>query len=424
MSQQKQLEEYQDVLAQCVRCGVCQAHCPVYRETGREGSVARGKIVLAASVLAGEVELDERLREEISLCLLCGSCVAKCPNQVPSDAIVGALRRRITTEQGLSSLGKKVASLTGSKSLLKTLIRGADLLSPLLFKKIPESSGLRLRFSPDILKDRSLPPLPDRTLFDRVPEFLQGRPDKPVVGIFAGCALTYLYPQVGELLVRLPHLLGYSVFFPKAQGCCGMPAFSSGNGDLIDKLAKNNIQAFAEKKISLLLTACASCHGMLSVHYAEKSGNPFGVEVVDIHQFLVENGLVGQLEALPRQANPTQVTYHDPCHLRNAGITRAPRDLLKALPQAEYVEMEDAGLCCGLGGTFTATHPELSRSIGAKKQRGLAESGTALVASGCPGCILQLQNIIDHAALPMRAVHTLELISQALGADADPDHAV
>jgi glycolate oxidase iron-sulfur subunit len=156
---------------------------------------------------------------------------------------------------------------------------------------------------------------------------------------------------------------------------------------------------------------------MLAGHYAEKSGNPFGVELIDIHQFLVENGLVEQLAALPRQDNPTRVTYHDPCHLRTAGITKPPRDLLNALPQVEYVEMEDAGLCCGLGGTFTASHPELSRSIGAKKQRGLTDSNAALVASGCPGCILQLQDIIDRAALPMRAVHTLELIGQALGLD-------
>ncbi|MGD9947784.1 MAG: (Fe-S)-binding protein [Desulfobulbus sp.] len=414
MSQLKHLEDYRPVLSQCVRCGACQAHCPVYRETGREGSVARGKIVLAASVLAGEIELDDRLREEISLCLLCGSCVAKCPNKVPTDAIVGALRRRITDEHGLSSTGKKVATLTGSKSLLKTLIKGADLLSPLLFKKIPESSGLRLRFSPDLLKNRSLPPLPDHTLFDRVPEFLQGQADKPVVGIFAGCALTYLYPQVGELLVRLPHRLGYSVVLPKAQGCCGMPALSSGNESLIDKLAKENLKAFTQHKPSVILTGCASCHGMLAGHYAEKAGNPFGVAIMDIHAFLAANGIIERLAALPRRENRVILTYHDPCHLRTAGITKQPRDLLRALPQTEYVEMENAGLCCGLGGTFTANHPELSRAIGDKKTLGLTNSNAALVASGCPGCILQLQDIIDRAGLKMRAVHSLELITQAL----------
>ncbi len=420
MSELKPLEEYGDILAQCVRCGACQAHCPVYRETGREGSVARGKIVLAAAVLAGEVELDDRLREEISLCLLCGSCVGKCPNRVPTDAIVASLRRRITGEQGLSSIGKKVAALTGSKTLMKTLLKGADLLAPLLFTKIPESSGLRLRFSPEMLKDRSLPSLPERNLFARVPEFLQGEPNKPVVGIFAGCGLTYLYPQIGELLVRLPHRLGYSVFFPKDQGCCGMPALSSGNGPLIDKLTHNNRQAFAAQQPSLILTGCASCHGMLSGQVAGRSANLFGVDCIDIHQFLMENGVVEHLAALPRQSLQTKVSYHDPCHLRSIGLTKEPRQLLKALPQVEYVEMEDAGLCCGLGGTFTAQHPELSRSIGDRKQQGLANSHAQLVASSCPGCLLQLQDIIDRAGLPMRAVHSLELIDQALAAAANP----
>jgi glycolate oxidase iron-sulfur subunit len=414
MVEQKTLEDYRDEIAQCVRCGACQAHCPVYLETGREGSVARGKIVLAASMLAGEVGLDERLRDEMSLCLLCGSCVVKCPNRVPTDGIVGALRRRITDDQGLSPIGKGVAALTGSKVLLKTLLKGADLFSPLLFKKIPETSGLRLRFSPDILKDRSLPPLPERNLFARVPEILEGEADKPMLGVFAGCALTYLYPQVGEILVRLPHSLGYSVFLPKDQGCCGMPALSSGNGPLIDKLAKTNVEAFAGHKVETILTACASCHRMLAGPYAAKAGNPFEGELVDIHVFLAQQGLIDKLAALPRWRQRLRVTYHDPCHLRTAGITVQPRQLLRALPQVEFVEMEDAGLCCGLGGTFTAAHPELSRSIGDRKVAGIQASGAEMIASGCPGCILQLQDIVDRAGLPIKAVHTLELIQQAL----------
>jgi glycolate oxidase iron-sulfur subunit len=414
MTELKKLEDYRDEIAQCVRCGACQAHCPVYLETGREGSSARGKIVLAAAVLDGKADLDDRLREEIGLCLLCGSCVVKCPNHAPTDAIVGALRRRITETRGLTPIGKGVAALTGSKSLLKTLLKGADLLSPLLFKKIPETSGLRLRFSPELLRERSLPPIPERNLFARVPEFLEGNADKPTVGVFAGCALTYLYPQVGELLVRLPHSLGYSVFTPRDQECCGMPALSSGNGPLIDKLTGANLKAFNGRKIEAILTGCASCHGMLAGHYAEKAGNPFAAELVDIHVFLAGNGLVERLAALPKWEKRIRATYHDPCHLRSAGVVRQPRDLLRALPQIEFVEMEDAGLCCGLGGTFTAAHPDLSRSIGGRKLQGLQASGATLIASGCPGCILQLQDIVDRAGLPVRAVHTLELIQQAL----------
>lgn len=422
MSEFKKVDDFRDELAHCVRCGACQAHCPVYLETGEEGSVARGKLVLAANVLSGQVQLNDRLNEELGLCLLCGSCVVGCPNHVPTDAIVGALRRSITDDRGLSPVGKKVATLTGSPALMKTVAKSGSLLSPLLFKEIPETSGLRLRFSPEMFKDRSLPPLPKKNLFDRVPEFLQGDADKPVVGIFAGCTLTYLYPQVGELLVRLPHLLGYSVVFPKTQGCCGMPGFSSGNEKLITKLSETNINAFSARKPSVILTGCASCHGMITEHYSEKTALPFGVPVLDIHEFLVQEGIVERLAALPRQPEQVLVTYHDPCHLRTAGVTQEPRELLKALPQARYVEMKNAGICCGFGGTFTANHPELSRSIGDRKVEGLRDSGASLVASPCPGCILQLQDIIDRAGLPMRAVHTLELIMETLAPEL-PKHA-
>jgi glycolate oxidase iron-sulfur subunit len=272
---------------------------------------------------------------------------------------------------------------------------------------------LRLRLAPEALKGRSLPPIPERNLLSRVPEFLEGESDKPVVGIFAGCALTYLYPQIGEILVRLPHSLGCSVFLPRTQGCCGMPALSSGNGPLIDTLAQTNVKAFAVRKVDAILTACASCHGMLAASAAE-TGNSLGAELIDIHVFLQQQGMVDRLAALPKWQERIRVTYHDPCHLRTAGITRQPRDLLRALPQVDLVEMEDAGLCCGLGGTFTAAHPDLSRAIGDRKVAGIRTSGAAVIASGCPGCILQLQDIVDRARLPVTAVHTLELIHQAL----------
>lgn len=413
MDDPKPLESFADEIAQCVRCGACQAHCPVYAQTGREGSVARGKIVLAAAVLAGETGLDQRLGEEIGLCLLCGSCVVKCPNRVPTDAIVAALRRRIVKQQGLSSLGKGVAALTGSKTLLRTVLKGADLLAPLVFKSIPAASGLHLRFAPEALKGRSLPPLPERTLFARVPEFLPGEEDKPVVGIFAGCGLTYLYPQAGEILVRLPNRLGFSVFVPKEQGCCGMPALSSGNGPLIGTLSQANAEAFAGRPLDCILTGCASCRAMLAGH-GGSAGAGLGADLIDIHVFLVRQGLVERLAAQPKRPDPIRVTYHDPCHLRTVGIVREPRTLLRALPQVELIEMEDAGLCCGLGGTFTAAHPDLSRAIGDRKVASIRATNPEVIATGCPGCILQLQDIVDRAGLDVRVVHTLELIEAGL----------
>lgn len=412
----KPLEDFQEQLKQCVRCGACQAHCPVYRETCREGSVARGKIALAEALLTGITGLDERLQRETGLCLLCGSCVAKCPNQVPTDAIVAALRERAVETQGLSSLGRGVAALTGSQRLRRGLLRSANLLSPLLFQKIPESSGLRLRFSPAALRQRFLPTLPKHSLFDRLPEYLEGDGDKPVLGVFAGCALTYLYPETGETMVRLLNRLGYPVVLPRAQGCCGMPALASGNRPLLEQLTATNIKAFTTHKVETILTACATCHGMLAGQSVAASSAGTAA-VVDIHVFLVQAGLPARLAALPDGHNRLRVTYHDPCHLRSRGITHEPRTLLRALPGIEYVEMEDANLCCGLGGTFAAAHPDLSQAIGDRKLAGLRASKATVIASGCPGCVLQLQDIIIRAGLAVKAVHTLDLIGQALAGE-------
>ena len=105
---------------------------------------------------------------------MCGSCVDKCPNKVPTHEIVGAIRRQITDNQGLSLIGKGVSTLLGSPMLMKTLSKGGAMLSPLVLKKVPESSGLRLRFPTPVMKDRTVPKIAFRNLFDRVPEFIEG----------------------------------------------------------------------------------------------------------------------------------------------------------------------------------------------------------------------------------------------------------
>ena len=140
----------------------------------------------------------------------------------------------------------------------------------------------------------------------------------------------------------------------------------------------------------------------------------YKTKVKDIFVFLVEMGLAEKLAELPKARQRTKVTYHDPCHLRNHGITKEPRTILKSLPQIEYVEMENAGTCCGLGGTYSVYHYATAKQIGAKKASGIAESGAELVATDCPGCIMQLQDSINHTNGPQKALHILDLLVQAL----------
>ena len=129
---------------------------------------------------------------------------------------------------------------------------------------------------------------------------------------------------------------------------------------------------------------------------------------------LPSRGLSGKWQKLPKWKNRTRVTYHDPCHLKTQGILKEPRELLKALPNVEFIEMEGASSCCGLGGTFSVYHYETSKAIGSRKMPGLSESGAEMIATACPGCIMQLQDVINHAGLEVNAVHILDLVSEAL----------
>lgn len=416
MNENKQLEDFETVIRECVKCGGCQAHCPTYLAEKKEGAVARGKIALAAALLNGDAGIEKRLQQDISMCLMCGSCVKTCPNKVPTDQIVGAVRRQITDNQGLSLLGTGISTLLGSQPLMKTVTKGGAILSPLLLKKVPESSGLCLRFPSPVMKGRTVPQIAYRNLFDRVGEFTQGLPDKPVVGFFAGCSITYAYPEIGEKMVDILHGMGYSVFLPRGQKCCGIPALSSGNGKLVAGLADTNVAVFSEKQVDHIITACGSCNGGIGEYYRTMKGDvkSFTDKVIDFSVFLKNEGLFAQLEAMDRWQTRTKVTYHDPCHLKSQGITRQPRELLRAMPNVDFVEMESASSCCGFGGTFSVYHYETSKKIGAKKISGLVDSGASHIATGCPGCIMQLQDIINHAGLKVKAVHILDLLAEAL----------
>ena len=188
MSSIKTLEDFAKVIGECVKCGICQAHCPTYQQTRREGAVARGKIALAAALLGGEAGLEKRLREDIGMCLMCGSCENKCPNKMPTNEIVGAIRRRITDNRGLSPLGKGVSNPARLDNPAEDPRqgRGAAFAAPF------EKGAGDQRSAPALSGRRRWPTGPCRrspfaTSLTGCRSFTQGRQDMPVVGFFAGC---------------------------------------------------------------------------------------------------------------------------------------------------------------------------------------------------------------------------------------------
>jgi glycolate oxidase iron-sulfur subunit len=295
--------------------------------------------------------------------------------------------------------------------------KGSDLASKLLCRQIPDTSGLRLRFPvPGMPRERTFPKPSFKPFLKRELRQTVSRSAGPRVLFFTGCGINYIYPEIGEYLVRILNFMEIHVTLPDEQVCCGLPALSAGAGEAVETLAKKNLKALKIHAFDYVLTACASCHGALAGIYPTLGTDygPFAEKTRDIMDFLMDMGLAARLEALPRSADRVKVTYHDPCHLRNHGLTRPPRQLLSALPQVDYVEMADAATCCGLGGTFSVHHYETSQEIGNQKAKHVAQSGAQIVATACPGCIIQLQDSLNRQKIPARAVHLLELVCQAL----------
>ncbi len=417
MAKSKNLEAYRKEIEQCVMCGTCRAHCPVFAAEKLEGTVARGKIALAEALLDGEIDLEAKFLLDMSQCLLCGSCHAQCPNKVPTEEIVAATRREIAQRKGLSTFGKGVTTVLKHQGLMKALAKGGSALSSVLFKKLPEGSGLRLRFpAPFISRDRTLPQLTAQPFRERHPDFIAGDKNRPTIAFFTGCAINYMYPEIGEAMLKTLTFLGVNILIPKDQGCCGLPAVSAGDGRTVEQLAEQNLAALSAKPVDWIVTACASCNAGLGEIYAQLGSefDPLTDKVKDIFVFLSEQGFAEELAKLPAPQEKVRVTYHDPCHLRTQGITRQPRQILEALPQVDYVEMEDAGTCCGMGGTYSVYHYATSKQIGAKKAVHIEASGADLVATDCPGCIMQLQDSINHAGGRQKAVHILDLVAECL----------
>jgi len=416
------LKRIENELKKCVKCGACRAHCPAFATFGKEPAVARGKIALAQHLLKGDIELDDATYAAMSKCLLCGSCVEKCPNDVPTDEIVMVAREALSGQRGLTTFHAAVGRVIRNRSLMKFGAAAARILGPLFFRKIPETSGLRLRFPlPFVGGKRHIPPIARKPFMDRHPEVIQGEPGKPRIVYFVGCMTNFCYPQVGEAALALFRHLGCTVIIPKNQQCCGLPGMSGGDLDTVRGLAEKNLAALERYECDYIMTACATCGGALHKFYPNLMGKrhpelaarlkAIADKTVDAAQLLQKLGLNPEETGA---GGDIRVTYHDPCHLRTRAITRQPRELLQGTPGVELAEMEGADKCCGLGGTFNVYHYESSLAINQMKSAAIIQTGAEAVVTGCPGCMMQLSDGLKQRGNRTRVMHTLEILARSI----------
>lgn len=422
------LAELQQELSKCVKCGACQSVCPIYAEGKRERDVARGKIALVEAVAEGSLPSTKDYDHILNNCLLCMACVENCSSSVRVDKIVTGAREALVQKRGLSWPRRRVHSLLkGGRRTLETLFRGGSLAQSLLFRKVPESSGLRRRFAlPGVEAGQILPRLSGKPFRSRYPEGVTGRGLTRQVVFFTGCSTHFILPRIGEALLKVLHELGVGVTMPRDQNCCGAPVEAAGDRECFLSLARGNLEALGGSNSGLKVIVCCSSGGyMFKTVYPELfSEDPelsqiaagLAARTYDISEYLVQE--VGLDRIAERITAPCgqRTTYHDPCHLkRGQGVSREPRHLLELCCQGGFVEMAEPDRCCGLGGTYGVTHREMSKKIREHKVKHILEQQAEQVATGCPACMIQLQDGLHQTGQGIRVKHTIEVVAQAMG---------
>jgi glycolate oxidase iron-sulfur subunit len=393
----------------CSKCGTCRSVCPVFAETNDEAMVARGRLTLAEALMKEELDYSARYLRSLKSCIQCLRCVEACPSGLDVGEIVRAMREQAAERLGLSPVTRFVfRRVLPNRRLYNSAIRLASVAQRIL----PRARRGQLRHLPLFFKgQRTVPPVARRSFLERAHDIREPLEETDRrVGFFVGCLINYVYPEVGEALVRLLNRHGVDVVVPQDQVCCGAPVMAMGDRVAAKTLAERNVQAFREAGVETVLVACATGGKTLRKDYPRilgEEGTSFASSVKNAVEFIAES------VPFKTRTPSTTVTYHDPCHLRwGQGIYREPRDVLKGVSQ--YEEMPSADRCCGMGGTFSLFFHDISRKIASRKMDAIEAADADIVATACPGCMLQLNEGIQQRGMQKCVKHLVEVVEEAM----------
>jgi Fe-S oxidoreductase len=381
--------DYKKYTLDCATCGKCNPVCPIYDMTRVESEGPRGWFRMLTSKECSW----EDAKSPTQLCLNCKSCRTICPAGCDIPSLI--LERRSLHPEKVSGIALGLAFRAMRQPNLFIGLSKAWATTQSLWNTAG-GRWLLEHLSSDLLKlrlDRRLllPTVAGETLRERYPRLVEaeGR-----VAYFHGCADNLLANGVGDALIRVLNRNGVEVVLPE-QRCCGTPLTTYGWVDDATRYARFNIDRLL--RYAQVVTSCASCNLTLKEYpqlfhndseYREKA-EQLATRVYDISEFLLREVDLTGMKA--DEANKIRVTYHDPCHLRATGITKAPREILQRIPRVEFVEMQDADRCCGGAGVFNLKHYDLSKEyFEMRKKPAILESGAEIVATSCPACIIQL----------------------------------
>ena len=407
----------------CVHCGFCLPTCPTYVLWGQEMDSPRGRIYLMKAGLEGRAAWSPEFVGHFDKCLGCVACVTACPSGVQYGPLIEHTRAQIEQHY--------------PRTVGDRLFRG------LLFQVLPYASVQRFLFAPLVVfgglvrglgqsawfagissRLASLfalaPKVSLSSLTTKVPERTSAAGKARLkVGLLTGCVQQVVFPDVHKATTRVLAAEGCDVIAPAGQGCCGALSRHAGRLDEARQFARRTIEVFEQSGVDVVAINAAGC-GSSMKEYADlfegdsawsARAKAFAAKVRDVSEVVVS---LGEPRAV-RHPIQARVAYHDACHLAHAqGIRAEPRDLLKSIPGIEIVELPEPEICCGSAGIYNLVQPEAARDLGARKARQVIDAKPDLIATGNPGCTMQITNACARLGFSRPVVHPIELLDQSI----------
>jgi len=413
--------EYADY-SRCVHCGLCANHCPTYRLWGQEADSPRGRIRQMALVDQGRLEIGETFVTHIDRCLNCRNCETVCPSGVEYGKILELARAQIE-QKYKRPLASRMARDFVYRKLLPYPRRIALAASVL---KLYQRSGLAsIARATGILRllglqnqERLLPRIDSDFFFSELGKAFPAKGLRRArVAFFAGCVAQVTFSDLNRATIRVLQANGCEVVVPAAQACCGALAAHAGVREVARDLAQRNFSAFDPDDFDAIINNASGCGSMLKECPLLFTADPdqearakkFSAKVRDVNEFLAELGLSAPLKSVA-----ARVTYQDSCHLvHGQKISAAPRELIRAIPGVEFVEMPMSEQCCGSAGVYNVTENKTSMELLDLKMDAVKQTQAQIVVTANPGCILQLRAGAAMRKTGQEVLHVVELLDRA-----------
>lgn len=394
----------------CVHCGFCLQACPTYLVLEDENDSPRGRLMLMRGAVEGDLAVDDpALTTHIDRCLGCRACETACPSGVPYGHLLEATRATIAIKRPIGSVEKMLLAVMASPLLRAIMFGPARLLRATRLTSVLARLPGRLGFAFAMLES-TRPVLTSRR------ESAPGGEPRGSVATLDGCVMDGLFANANRATRRVLAVNGYQPVAAMGQGCCGALHAHAGDEHRAKVLARRNIAAFERSGADHIAVNAAGCGAMMKEYgtllrddaeWAARAAR-VSAKVRDVSELLAAAG------PKPGSRVPLRATYDAPCHLHHAQrVVNAPLEVLRAIPGLELVPLADAERCCGGAGIYNLVEPETSAKVLEPKLDNIKSTGAAVVATGNPGCHMQIGAGLIRSGSRVRCVHPVELLDKS-----------